>query len=123
MAWIVGTSPWLGYPEAGMLGLAPVTPWPTFAPNIGTASIFIGYIVAANYWTSIENPLPVDEHTLFQFGSTGKTFTATAMMRLVEQGLVDLDAPEADPQRRRFPHTTLRIEQLDPQAIQGRDLG
>ena len=43
--------------------------------------------------TSIENPLPVDEHTLFQFGSTGKTFTATAMMRLVEQGLVDLDAP------------------------------
>ncbi len=43
--------------------------------------------------TSIDNPLPVDEHTLFQFGSTGKTFTATAMMRLVEQGLVDLDAP------------------------------
>ena len=36
--------------------------------------------------TSVENPLPVDEHTLFQFGSTGKTFTATAIMRLVEQG-------------------------------------
>jgi CubicO group peptidase (beta-lactamase class C family) len=43
--------------------------------------------------TSIEHPLPVDEHTLFQFGSTGKTYTATAMMILVEQGLVDLDAP------------------------------
>jgi CubicO group peptidase (beta-lactamase class C family) len=43
--------------------------------------------------TSIENPLPVDEATLFQFGSTGKTYTATAMMRLVEQGKVDLDAP------------------------------
>lgn len=41
--------------------------------------------------TSIENPLPVDENTLFQFGSTGKTYTATAIMRLVEQGLVDLD--------------------------------
>lgn len=41
--------------------------------------------------TSIENPLPVDENTLFQSGSTGKTFTATAVMRLVEQGLVDLD--------------------------------
>ncbi|HJP65492.1 MAG TPA: serine hydrolase domain-containing protein, partial [Actinomycetota bacterium] len=41
--------------------------------------------------TSIENPLPVDEHTLFQFGSTGKTFTATAIMRLVEQGKVSLD--------------------------------
>jgi CubicO group peptidase (beta-lactamase class C family) len=43
--------------------------------------------------TSIDNPLPVDENTLFQSGSTGKTFTATAMLRLVEQGLVDLDAP------------------------------
>ena len=41
--------------------------------------------------TSTENPLPVDENTLFQFGSTGKTFTATAMMRLVEQGKVDLN--------------------------------
>jgi CubicO group peptidase (beta-lactamase class C family) len=43
--------------------------------------------------TSTENPLPVDETTYFQFGSTGKTYTATAMMRLVEQGKVDLDAP------------------------------
>ena len=43
--------------------------------------------------TSIENPLSVDDVTLFQFGSTGKTFTATAVMRLVEQGKVDLDAP------------------------------
>ena len=43
--------------------------------------------------TSVENPLPVDESTLFQFGSTGKTFTATAIMRLVEQGRIDLGAP------------------------------
>jgi CubicO group peptidase (beta-lactamase class C family) len=43
--------------------------------------------------TSIENPLPVDENTLFQFGSTGKTYTATAIMRLVERGDVALDVP------------------------------
>src|SRR5689334_22637608 len=43
--------------------------------------------------TNVENPLPVDESTVFQFGSTGKTYTATAVMRLVEQGKVDLDAP------------------------------
>jgi CubicO group peptidase (beta-lactamase class C family) len=43
--------------------------------------------------TSAENPVPVDENTLFQFGSTGKTFTATAMLRLVEDGKVDLGAP------------------------------
>jgi CubicO group peptidase (beta-lactamase class C family) len=42
--------------------------------------------------TSVDNPLPVDESTVFQFGSTGKTYTATAIMRLVEQGKVDLDA-------------------------------
>lgn len=43
--------------------------------------------------TSVENPLPVDAATLFQFGSTGKTYTATAVLRLVDQGLVDLSAP------------------------------
>src|SRR4051794_27928666 len=43
--------------------------------------------------TSLENPLAVDETTLFQFGSTGKTYTATAIMRLVDQGKVDLHAP------------------------------
>ncbi len=43
--------------------------------------------------TSVENPLPVDEATLFQFGSTGKTYTSVALLRLVEAGKVDLDAP------------------------------
>jgi len=37
-------------------------------------------------FTSISHPLPVDENTLFQIGSTTKTFTATAVMRLIEQG-------------------------------------
>jgi len=43
--------------------------------------------------TSIENPLEVTPDTLFQIGSIGKTFTATAIMRLVEQGKVELDVP------------------------------
>lgn len=43
--------------------------------------------------TSLENPLPVDENTLWQMGSTGKTYTATAIMRLVDQGRVELEAP------------------------------
>jgi CubicO group peptidase (beta-lactamase class C family) len=43
--------------------------------------------------TSVENPLPVDGRTLFQIGSTGKTYTATALLLLVERGEVDLDAP------------------------------
>ena len=43
--------------------------------------------------TSLDNPLPVERDTLFQIGSTTKTFTATAIMRLVERGRIDLDAP------------------------------
>jgi CubicO group peptidase (beta-lactamase class C family) len=43
--------------------------------------------------TSIENPLPVTSETLFQIGSISKTITATAIMRLVEMGKLDLDAP------------------------------
>jgi CubicO group peptidase (beta-lactamase class C family) len=43
--------------------------------------------------TNLENPLPVSAETLFQVGSITKTVTATAMQRLVERGLVDLDVP------------------------------
>ncbi|MFI6355435.1 serine hydrolase domain-containing protein [Streptomyces sp. NPDC050743] len=43
--------------------------------------------------TNVDHPLPIDEHTLFPIASVSKSFTATALMRLVEQGRVDLDAP------------------------------
>ena len=43
--------------------------------------------------TNIEDPLPVTEHTVFPIASISKTFAATAMMRLVEQGKIDLRAP------------------------------
>jgi len=43
--------------------------------------------------TSIVNPLPVDEQTLFQIGSITKTFTTLLLMQCVESGDLDLDAP------------------------------
>lgn len=43
--------------------------------------------------TSIGNPLDVNEETLFQIGSIGKTYTASVIMILVEAGQVDLNAP------------------------------
>ena len=43
--------------------------------------------------TSVANPLPVDRDTLFLLASVTKTFTATAVMRLVADGTVALDAP------------------------------
>ncbi|GEM_PF-452305 len=42
---------------------------------------------------SIETKRPVTLDTLFQIGSLTKTYTGTAIMRLREQGKIDLDAP------------------------------
>jgi CubicO group peptidase (beta-lactamase class C family) len=42
--------------------------------------------------TNVDSPQQVDGGTLFRIGSTTKTFTGTAVMRLVEQGKLDLDA-------------------------------
>jgi len=42
--------------------------------------------------TNIDNPQLVTEKTLFQIGSITKTMTGTIMMRLAEQGKLDLDA-------------------------------
>jgi CubicO group peptidase (beta-lactamase class C family) len=43
--------------------------------------------------TSLDHGRPVDGSTMFQIGSTAKTFTATAIMVLVEQGRIELDRP------------------------------
>lgn len=58
--------------------------------------------------TSVEDPLPVDVNTLFQNGSTGKTYTSTAILRLVERGEMDLDAPA----RTYVPELQLKDEQV-----------
>jgi CubicO group peptidase (beta-lactamase class C family) len=66
------------------------------AERLGIPGVAVGVFAdgeeryAVHGVTSVENPLPVDEHTLVQIGSTGKTFTATAIMRLVADGKVDL---------------------------------
>ena len=51
--------------------------------------------------TSVEHPLPVTADTLFQTGSISKTFTGTMIMKLVEDGKVDLDTPAVHSSRRR----------------------
>jgi len=43
--------------------------------------------------TGVEDPLPITPHTVFPIASISKTFAATAIMRLVEQGKIDLRAP------------------------------
>ena len=39
------------------------------------------------------NSIPVDRHTVFNIGSISKTYCATAIMLLVDEGKVDLDKP------------------------------
>jgi CubicO group peptidase (beta-lactamase class C family) len=69
------------------------------AEKFGVPGAAVGVLVggreeyACHGVTSVENPLPVDEHTLFTLGSVTKTVTATAVMRLVAEGRVDLAAP------------------------------
>ncbi len=58
--------------------------------------------------TSVENPLPVTPDTLFQVGSISKTFTAAALMMLMEAGKVDLDTPI----RTYLPDFRLSIEEV-----------
>ncbi|MBN1137186.1 MAG: beta-lactamase family protein [Anaerolineae bacterium] len=43
--------------------------------------------------TNVEHPLPITPDTLFQIGSITKTYTAMAVMRLVEKGTLSLDEP------------------------------
>ena len=43
--------------------------------------------------TSVEWPRPIDAETIFPLASISKTITTTAVMRLVEQGKLDLHAP------------------------------
>jgi CubicO group peptidase (beta-lactamase class C family) len=63
-------------------------------PGVGLGIVYGGREFTAGFGiTSTENPLPVNADTLMQIGSITKTFTATAIMRLVEAGLLDLDRP------------------------------
>jgi CubicO group peptidase (beta-lactamase class C family) len=63
-------------------------------PGVAVGVLYQGQEHVRGYGvTNRDYPLPVDGDTLFRIASITKTFTGTTMMRLVEQGLVDLTAP------------------------------
>lgn len=63
-------------------------------PGVAVGVIYDGEEYVRGYGVgNVEYPLPVNGETLFRIGSTTKTFTGTAIMRLVEQGKIDLAAP------------------------------
>lgn len=64
-------------------------------------------VYACHGVTGVDNPLPVDPDTMYVLGSVSKTPTATAIMRLVAEGKIELDAPV----RRYVPELVLSDEQ------------
>ncbi len=62
-------------------------------PGVAVGVWHQGEMAAAGFGvTNVDHPLPVTADTLFQIGSITKTFTGTAVMRLVESGKLELDA-------------------------------
>ena len=61
-------------------------------PGVAVGMIHRGKRYVKGYGvTNVDHPTPVDGDTLFRIGSTTKTFTGTAAMRLVDRGELDLD--------------------------------
>lgn len=67
--------------------------------------------------TNIDSPQQVTDETLFQIGSITKTMTGTIMMRLAEQGKLDLDANV----RQYLPNFKVKNEQVSAN-VKVRDL-
>jgi CubicO group peptidase (beta-lactamase class C family) len=63
-------------------------------PGAAVGIFYDGQAYTAGFGvTNLNHPLAVTDETLFLIASISKTFTATTTMRLVDQGLVDLDTP------------------------------
>lgn len=64
------------------------------APGVGLGVTVDGATTLRGFGvTSVDDSLPITPDTLFTIASISKTMTATAVMRLVELGTLDLEAP------------------------------
>ncbi len=62
-------------------------------PGVVVGILHEGRVKTAGFGvTNVDHPLEVDDQTLFQVGSISKTFTGTLIMKMVEDGKIDLDA-------------------------------
>ena len=76
-------------------------------PGMAVAVIRKGEVVKAQGYgmANLEHAVPVTDRTIFQSGSLGKQFTATAIMLQVEAGKLSL----ADPISQVFPQPAARV--------------
>jgi CubicO group peptidase (beta-lactamase class C family) len=90
-------------------------------PSLAVAVVKDGKIIfERGYgWASKEDKVPATAQTPYAIGSITKVLTATALMRLVEEGKIDLDRPAND----YLGGHKLRSFQGDPEATTVRRLG
>jgi CubicO group peptidase (beta-lactamase class C family) len=64
-------------------------------PGVSVAVVKAGEIILAKGYgfANVEHQVPVKPETIFQSGSVGKQFTATAVMMLMEEGKLSLEDP------------------------------
>ena len=63
-------------------------------PGVAFGMVRNGQVTVRGFGlTNIDDPQPITADTVFPLASISKTVTATAIMRLVEQGKIDLSAP------------------------------
>ena len=64
-------------------------------PGLGLAVVYKDQVILAKGYglRNVEEKLPVTEKTLFAIGSSSKAFTATALCKMAQDGLIDLDEP------------------------------
>jgi CubicO group peptidase (beta-lactamase class C family) len=63
-------------------------------PGVAFGIVRNGQVTARGFGvTNVDDPQPITADTVFPIASISKTVTATAIMRLVEQGKIDLSAP------------------------------
>ena len=99
---VVGSSPSLSHAQTGATTSrfdALVSLTQAKMKEYGIPGVAIGVIDGGTLTTrglgvtNVEDSIPVNAHTVFPIASISKTFATTAMMRLIEQGKVDLRAP------------------------------
>ena len=89
--------------------------------TVGLAVVAVndGEIVYKNYlgYKDLENKTPLGEKDIFRIASISKSFTATAIMQLVEQGKLSLDADISDligfkVRNPKYPETPVTVKML-----------
>ncbi|WP_457255999.1 serine hydrolase domain-containing protein [Pedococcus sp. P5_B7] len=92
----IGRSPLLpgAYIDPALLAQARMEMALDAVPGVGIGVYHQGRVATAGLGvSSVLDPHPVTGETMFQIASITKTFTATALLQLVEQGLLSLDDP------------------------------